>query len=137
MRCHPQSRNYQITGPLDFRSLPKKPSRQPMPTDPADSSSTPKAARLHRPSDVYGIARKSLDGAGQQAWLVQLSRAGRIVRMTFCDAVYGGRSASIYVARAFRDAVLEIVPPLTKAELRQVNRKKAQSAGVSAMTGVH
>ncbi|MFP7675623.1 hypothetical protein ACG74X_19985 [Marivita sp. S0852] len=59
-----------------------------------------------------------------------------MIQTTFSDSTYGGCAASLYVARAYRDAVLEIVPPLTRAELRQVSRKKAKGEHFSEITGV-
>jgi len=87
-------------------------------------------------SDMYAITRKSPDAQGQQAWVVRLSRGGRMIQTTFSDRTYGSRAASLYVARAYRDAVLEIVPPLTRAEMRQVTRRKAETEHTSQITGV-
>ena len=91
--------------------------------------------RLH-PSDMYGICRKSRGETGQQAWIVRLSRGGRSFQSTFADSSYGGRNQALHVARAWRDAVLEVVPPLTRAEMRQVQRRKAPGEHVSEITGV-
>ncbi|MFV0334297.1 MAG: hypothetical protein ACK5JR_09550 [Tropicimonas sp.] len=85
---------------------------------------------------MYAICRKAADGAGQQAWIVRLSRGGRSFQTTFSDSTYGGRSQALHVARAWRDAVLEVVPPLTRAEMRQVRRRKAQGEHVSEIAGV-
>jgi len=89
-------------------------------------------------SDMYAIFRKSKDGGhvkGQQAWLVHLTRGGRSIQNTFSDSTYGGREAALFVARAFRDAVLEIVPPLTTREMR--TRLRRNTPGDSEMTGVY
>lgn len=91
--------------------------------------------RLH-PSDMYGIFRKSRGDEGQQAWIVNFSRGGKSFQTTFSDSSYGGESQALHVARAYRDAVLEVVPPLTKAEMRQVQRRKATGEHVSEITGV-
>ncbi|MDB6183298.1 hypothetical protein, partial [Paracoccus fistulariae] len=94
-------------------------------------------SRRGHPSDMYGISRKSPDATGQQAWTVRLSRGGRMIQTSFSDSTYGGPAQSLFVARAYRDAVLEIVPPLTRTEMRQVTRKKAPSEHRSEITGVH
>ncbi len=91
--------------------------------------------RLH-PSDMYGICRKSRGETGQQAWIVRLSRGGRSFQSTFADSSFGGRAQALHVARAYRDAVLEVVPPLTRAEMRQVQRRKAPGEHTSEITGV-
>lgn len=95
------------------------------PSDPPDK--TPPMPRSRRPaphdSDMYAIFRKSPDGAGQQAWLVHLSRGGRMIQSTFSDSTYGGREAALFVARAFRDAVLQVIPPLTHRDMRMLKRK--------------
>ncbi|MFV0492605.1 MAG: hypothetical protein ACK5M4_12380 [Pseudorhodobacter sp.] len=92
--------------------------------------------RKPHPSDRYGIFRKSQDQEGQQAWIVNLSRGGRTIQASFADSTYGGRPQALHVARAYRDAVLEVVPPLTRAEMRQVQRRKVEGEHVSEITGV-
>ncbi|MFV0475623.1 MAG: hypothetical protein ACK5MQ_15660 [Pikeienuella sp.] len=104
-------------------------------TDAAKARGPARPRRLH-PSDMYGIFRKSQRDDGQQAWVVNLSRGGRTFQTSFSDSSYGGRSQALHVARAYRDAVLEVVPPLTKAEMRQVQRRKAVGEHVSEVTGV-
>ncbi|MFS4439568.1 hypothetical protein ACMA5I_15275 [Paracoccaceae bacterium GXU_MW_L88] len=110
------------------------------PEKPQDSEPSPASKSRRRsplPSDRYGISRKSSGGVDGKAWLVQLSRGGRMIQASFADTTYGGHEAALYVARAYRDAVLEVIPPLTKAEMRQVQRKKPQGPHSSEMTGVH
>lgn len=81
-------------------------------------------SRRDHPRDMYGISRKSPDATGQQAWTVRLSRGGRMIQISFSDSTYGGTAGALFVARAYRHAVLEIVPPLTRSEMRHVTRKK-------------
>ncbi|MEO0913255.1 MAG: hypothetical protein AAFY59_09735, partial [Pseudomonadota bacterium] len=104
-----------------------------MMTDERDDTAPPARQRRrgHHPSDMYGIFRKSPGPGGQQAWAVRLSRGGRTIQSTFSDSTYGGRAAALYVARAYRDAVLEIVPPLTRVEMRQIQRRKRQQGAHS------
>lgn len=99
------------------------------------TNAKPHPRRLH-PSDMYGICRKSRGETGQQAWIVRLSRGGKFFQSTFADSSFGGRAQALHVARAWRDAVLEVVPPLTRAEMRQVQRRKAPGDHVSEITGV-
>ena len=99
------------------------------------TNAKPHPRRLH-PSDMYGICRKSRGETGQQAWIVRLSRGGKFFQSTFADSSFGGRAQALHVARAWRDAVLEVVPPLTRAEMRQVQRRKAPGEHVSEITGV-
>ncbi|MFS4439585.1 hypothetical protein ACMA5I_15360 [Paracoccaceae bacterium GXU_MW_L88] len=105
-----------------------------------DGALLPTSKSRHRsplPSDRYGISRKSARGVDGKAWIVKLSRGGRMIQASFTDGTYGGREVALYVARAYRDAVLEVIPPLTKAEMRQVQRRKAEGSHSSEITGVH
>ncbi|WP_299968428.1 hypothetical protein [uncultured Roseobacter sp.] len=98
-------------------------------------------ASAHHDSDMYAIFRKAKPGEDQQAWTVNLSRGGRSFQMTFSDATYGSEAASLFVARACRDAVLEVVPPLTHHDMRMLKRrtKRGQPGDHphSDVTGVH
>ena len=89
----------------------------------------------HHDSDMYAIFRKSKTGEGQQAWLVNLTRGGRRIQTTFSDSTYGGEAQSLHVARAYRDAVLEVVPPLTNRDVRTALRSTRPEG--SDMTGVY
>lgn len=96
----------------------------------------------HHDSDMYAIFRKSpADSDGQQAWIVNLTRGGRPIQSTFSFSVYGGEAAALFVARAYRDAVLEVVPPLTLRDMRMLKRKDNRGQRGdhprSQITGVH
>lgn len=79
---------------------------------------------------MYGIFRVEYDRHGQDAWIVNLSRGGRPIRMTFSDSTYGGREPALAVARAFRDAVLKVVPPLTNRDMRMLVRKNRPNKSI-------
>ncbi len=93
-------------------------------------------ARVERPikSDdnaMYAISRVDADRHGQDAWLVNLSRGGKTFQMTFSDGTYGGRAQALTVAKAYRDAVLKVVPPLTKREMRmQVRKNRSEGSNL-------
>lgn len=111
------------------QSKPTPPPTQKPPTQkPRNPNPTQKPLSRESQTDMYGISRKSADrDTGQQGWIVHLSRGGRMIQTSFSDSTYGSEAASLYVARAYRDAVLEIVPPLTRVEMRQIQRKTAGS----------
>lgn len=89
---------------------------------------------------MYAIFRKSpADSARQQAWIVNLTRGGRPIQSSF--SVYGGEAAALFVARAHRDAVLEVVPPLSNRDMRMLKRRDNRSQRGnhprSEIAGVH
>ena len=103
--------------------------------DGAAASSTPRSREtsdrepLDRKNPDYAIFRREgrenettgrMNGAG---WSVNLSRGGRLIQTSFHDQTYGSKEAALHVARAYRDAVLEVVPPLTNADMRTLVRK--------------
>ena len=82
----------------------------------------------------YALTRLTRERHGKAGWQVALIRRGRLVQSSFYDRVYGGRAASLHVARAFRDAVLEVMPPLSRRDMRRIVRRN-RSPG-SGVTGV-
>lgn len=53
-----------------------------------------------------------------QAWAVQITRRGRLVVRYFADRQYGSRDEALASAVAFRDRLLQKLPPLVFAGLR-------------------
>ncbi|MBB4008049.1 AP2/ERF family transcription factor [Allorhizobium taibaishanense] len=84
---------------------------------------------------MYAIQRLDIDKHKQDAWMVNMSRGGRSIHMTFSDTTYGGKEQALEVAQAYRDAVLRVVPPLTNKDMRMLVRKN-RSEG-SDVTGVY
>lgn len=80
-------------------------------------------------NEMYAINRVGTERHGQDAWLVHLSRGGKSIAMTFSDSTYGGKAQALEVARAYRDAVLRVVPPLTNKDLRMLVRKNRPEGG--------
>ena len=110
----------------------------------AEGTAGPLAKRPRTPSNRknsdYAIFRREarenettgrMNGAG---WSVNLSRGGRSIQTSFHDATYGSKEAAFHVARAYRDAVLEVVPPLTNAAMRTLQRRNREPG---TMPGVH
>ena len=69
----------------------------------------------------YGISRV-VSPKGRRLWQAVLMRSGRRVQTGFPDLIYGGEEQALTVARAWRDAVMAAVPPLTNIETRQIVR---------------
>lgn len=84
--------------------------------------------------DMYAIFRVERPSHSQDAWLVNLSRGARPIRKSFSDDTYGGKEPALFVARAYRDAVLKIVPPLTHRDMRMRVRRNRPEGSI---TGVH
>ncbi|CUX06988.1 conserved hypothetical protein [Agrobacterium fabacearum S56] len=98
-------------------------------------STISKAAAPFHKNDMYAINRVDADRHGQNAWLVNFSRGGKTFQMTFSDGTYGGNEQALTVAKAYRDAVLTVVPPLTNRDMRMQVRKN-RSEG-SDLPGVY
>ncbi|WP_234934189.1 AP2 domain-containing protein [Agrobacterium vitis] len=90
--------------------------------------------RFHDES-MYAIHRLDIDKHRQDAWMVNLSRGGKSIHMTFSDSTYGGKDQALEIAQAYRDAVLRVVPPLTNNDMRMLVRKN-RSEG-SSVPGVY
>ena len=82
----------------------------------------------------YALTRLTRERHGKAGWQVALIRRGRLVQASFYDRVYGSRAASLHVARAYRDAVIEVLPPLSRRDMRRIVRRN-RSPG-SSVTGV-
>ncbi|MEF2074817.1 hypothetical protein SMD10_24670, partial [Consotaella sp. CSK11QG-6] len=85
------------------------------------------------PDNLYGVKRRLAKGTISDGWYVHLRRQGRYIIRHFKDSAYGSADAAFHQARAFRDAVLDALPPMT-------NREKAtclRSDNTSGITGVY
>lgn len=86
--------------------------------------------RFHDES-MYAINRVDADRHGQNAWLVNFSRGGKTFQMTFSDGTYGGNEQALTVAKAYRDVVLSVVPPLTNRDMRmQVRKNRSEGSNL-------
>ncbi len=96
---------------------------------PAETQAAPDATPAMAPSPPdageagYGISRV-VGPTGRAIWHVGVIRAALHVQAGFPDLTYGGEAPALAVARAWRDAVMAAVPPLTNIELRQVVRAR-------------
>jgi len=80
---------------------------------------------------MYAINRVDADRHGQNAWRVNFSRGGKTFQMTFSDGTYGGNEQALTVAKAYRDAVLSVVPPLTNRDMRmQVRKNRSEGSNL-------
>ena len=86
----------------------------------------------------YGIIRSQDKRKGTTSWLVRLRRDGhRVGTRYFYHHHYDSPEAALAAARAYRNALLELYPPLTSREHRQRLSKRNASGvpGVSRDTG--
>lgn len=80
---------------------------------------------------MYAVHRVDADRHGQNAWHVNFSRGGKTFQMTFSDGTYGGNEQALTVAKAYRDAVLSVVPPLTNRDMRmQVRKNRSEGSNL-------
>ena len=86
-------------------------------------------------ADAYGLKREEANERRGAGWWVSLRRRGhRIVRL-LKDSVYGSDEAAYKAARAYRDAIIEAIPPATNHEQAVLLRKNNQS-GISGVRRV-
>ena len=86
-------------------------------------------------ADAYGLKREEANERRGAGWWVSLRRRGhRIVRL-FKDSVYGCDEATYKAARAYRDAIIEAIPPATNHEQAVLLRKNNKS-GISGVRRV-
>lgn len=80
----------------------------------------------------YGLKREDANERRGASWWVSRRRRGhRIVRL-FKDSVYGSDEAAYKAARAYRDAIIQAIPPATNHEQAVLLRINNQS-GISAV----
>lgn len=61
-------------------------------------------------SGEYGIARVDAHAVRTHGWLVRLQREGEAHARFFADSRHGGPEDALEAARAFRDALLDVLP---------------------------
>ena len=80
----------------------------------------------------YGLIRQertSREGGDISLWTVSVKRQGRDVQRHFFDQVWGGQASSLVMARSYRDAVLRLIPPVTKRQA-QTRLRRNNTTGV-------
>ena len=87
---------------------------------------------------IHRVTRRRRDGGDGRtldggAWTVNLRRHGQRLARSFPDRRWGGRDAALDAARAWRDAVMAAVPPITNhhAATRVPARSTTGIAGVN------
>src|SRR5262245_61518708 len=86
------------------------------------------AARRSR----YAITRVDSERHRTFAWIVTVQRRNQIWRRPFSDRSYGGKTKALTAAKAFRDQILRLHPPMSRAEYCKIKRRNNKSglAGV-------
>lgn len=85
---------------------------------------------------LYGISRVDDEVNRSHGWRVSLRRHGRRFVKSFPDKKYRGRSKALAQARQYRNLIVSLYPPLTRAEFSNTLRKNNTSGvpGVSFVT---
>ena len=80
----------------------------------------------------YGLYRQSSPGKPERVWkwTVRVTRQGTVVMRHFSDRICGGEAVSLALARAYRDAVLLLIPPLTKRQVYRAPSERTRSGVV-------
>ncbi|MGN8118059.1 hypothetical protein [Labrys sp. 22185] len=82
-------------------------------------------------AETYGLYREQKTGT----FVVMMTRQGRTVLRRFADAVYGSSEAARAQARAYRDAVIAVLPPATNLE-RSARLHKNNTSGMAGVARV-
>lgn len=85
------------------------------------------ASAAGRRQSIYGIWRVDHDKSRTHCWIVRIQRRQRVWRRSFADGLYGGKSKALQAARAFRDEILSLHPPMTRAEYASIKRRNNRS----------
>lgn len=82
----------------------------------------------------YAITRQNQHSSGGDswAWEVHMSRQGVHIKRTFSDAIYGGELASLTMAKAYRDALIRLIPPQSQRQ----RSSRLNSRNLSGISGV-
>lgn len=105
-----------------------------------DSTLQKRRMKAHSPqtkhdADGYGLNREEANERRGAGWWVSLRRRGHKIVRLFKDSVYGSDEATYSVARAYRDAIIEAIPPATNHEQAVLLRKNNRS-GISGVRRV-
>ncbi|WP_454818902.1 hypothetical protein [Labrys neptuniae] len=82
-------------------------------------------------AETYGVYREQKTGT----FVVMMTRQGRTVLRRFADAIYGSSGAARAQARAYRDAVIQVLPPATNLE-RNTRLHKNNTSGMAGVARV-
>jgi hypothetical protein len=85
------------------------------------------------------ITRIDIDREGQtgtHGWEVRINRRGQKISKFFSDSLYGGKRATLKVARDYRDEIEEQIPQLSRVEVLKNTSARTDSgiAGVRRRT---
>jgi hypothetical protein len=75
----------------------------------------------------YAISRVDSERHRTFAWIVTIQRRNQTWRRAFSDRSYGGKSKALTAAKAFRDQILRLHPPMSRAEYCQIKRRNNKS----------
>lgn len=82
--------------------------------------------------DQYGLKREAANERRGAGWWVSLRRRERRISRLFKDSVYGSAEAAKAQAVAYRNAVIEALPPLTNHE-QAVRLRSTNQSGISGV----
>lgn len=91
--------------------------------------------RTKHDAEGYGLTREEANERRGAGWWVSIRRRGHKIVRLFKDSVYGSDDAAYAQARAFRDAIIEAIPPATNQEQAVLLRKNNKS-GISGVRRV-
>lgn len=88
--------------------------------------------RAIKPAEMYGIARSKSKNGKPLCWKVTLRRRGLILHKSFHDQTWDGAENALAAAKRYRDAMVQLVPPLTMLEYVQ-NVKTNNTSGFAGV----
>ena len=108
---------------LQALETPAAPDAPPAgPSGPPPETRTPAAPGQYHDEPFYSLC-PAVGPRGHRQWRVAFTRGGRLVQAGFPHLTYGGDAPALAVARAWRDAALAVLPPLSNIAMRQIVRR--------------
>jgi hypothetical protein len=88
-----------------------------------------------KPRANYAITRCDNAAKRERLWIVRIQRRGKIFNKRFPDLSYGGKQQALRAARAYRDEIARLHPPMSRAEYATKLRRNNRS-GIPGVCGV-
>ena len=84
------------------------------------------------PAEMYGITRSKRKNGKSLCWRVTICRRGTSIHEVFPDQTWDGAENALAAAKRYRDAAVQLIPPLTMREYMQT----VKTNNTSGLVGV-
>lgn len=83
-------------------------------------------------ADMYGITRGQSQNGKHFSWKIYINRRGLCLTKSFTDLKWGGSEKALAAAKQHRDALIQLVPPLSMREYAQ-NLRATNNTGFAGV----